>query len=59
MRDPIEIALNKREREQERWLQSLPVCSLCGEHIQDETYCNLPTIGNVCNECLRNNTVYQ
>lgn len=39
------------DREQEKRLQSRPVCDVCGEHIQDEY---LFEIGSdyVCEECL-------
>ena len=33
--DPLDD-FARREREQEAWLQSRPVCAYCKEHIQDE-----------------------
>ena len=44
------------EAEQERWLESLPTCTLCGEPIQQETavYIN----GHYyCDDCLEENRV--
>lgn len=41
------------EAEQEKWLQSRPVCEYCGEHIQDEHYYYIDKI--VCEECLNEN----
>ena len=48
--DPIRD-FEKHDAEQERWLQSRPVCSECGEHIQDEELFDID--GDlVCEECL-------
>ena len=48
--DPIRD-FEKHDAEQERWLQSRPVCSECGEHIQDEDLFDID--GDlVCEECL-------
>lgn len=41
----------KHDAEQERWLQSRPVCCECGEHIQDEDLFDID--GDlVCEDCL-------
>ena len=34
--DPIRD-FEKHDAEQNRWLEKMPVCADCGEHIQDET----------------------
>ena len=50
LRDPVDASLSIREIEEERYLESLPVCDCCGEPIQsDITY----VIGgeNFCEEC--------
>ena len=40
----------RREREQEEWLKSRPVCDECGEPIQDEGYYKFE--GDIyCEEC--------
>ena len=48
--DPLED-FNRLDREQAEYLESLPVCSICGEPIQDE---HLYLINDefVCPECL-------
>ena len=44
-------AWERHDAEQEKWLQSRPVCSECGEHIQDEHLFDID--GDlVCEECL-------
>ncbi len=41
----------RHDAEQERWLQSRPVCEVCGEHIQEEHLYDID--GDlVCEECL-------
>lgn len=45
------------EQEQERWLQSRPVCDCCGEHIQDESYHQI--MGEkICDRCLDGMIIY-
>ena len=44
--------LQKREREQEAWLNSRPVCDVCGEPIQDE-YFYKPEDEIMCESCFR------
>lgn len=51
MRDPVEEALDKREREEDEWLKSRPVCDICEQHIQEESYHNFNGI-KICDECL-------
>ena len=41
----------QHDDEQERWLQSLPYCSECGEHIQSE-YCYEINDEIICEECM-------
>lgn len=36
MRDPIDIALDERDREEWKWEQSRPVCKRCKDHILDD-----------------------
>lgn len=40
-----------RERRQQKWLDSLPKCGICGEPIQDE-HCYLINDEFVCPVCL-------
>jgi formylmethanofuran dehydrogenase subunit E len=42
------------QAEQDRLLDSLPVCNCCNEPIQDE-YCYEIDSGLVCEECLKDN----
>lgn len=49
--DALERALAEREREEYRFEQACPVCSKCGETIQDEYYYDIN--GDIyCEECL-------
>lgn len=45
-----EQQLVQREREQERWLNSRPVCDVCGEPIQDD-YFYKPEDEIMCESC--------
>lgn len=45
-----EQQLAQREREQERWLNSRPVCGVCGEPIQDD-YFYKPEDEIMCEAC--------
>ena len=45
------------DREQEEWLRSRPVCSQCGERIQDEA-CHLVNDKYICNRCLDDSVVF-
>ena len=49
--DPI-ADFNRHSREQEEWLDSRPVCSECGHHIQDE-YCYEINDEYICEDCLK------
>jgi formylmethanofuran dehydrogenase subunit E len=49
--DPIRD-FERRDREQQRWLNRRPRCSCCGHHIQDEN-CYLINDEFVCPECLK------
>ena len=49
--DPVRDAERKMQDEDE-WLKSLPVCSYCGQHIQDDEYYEIDE-EKVCEECLR------
>ena len=45
------------ERDKENWLKSRPICSCCGEHIQDEEAYDID--GQLyCPECIRQRKVY-
>ncbi len=48
--DPLDD-FDRHDREQQKWLDSCPVCEICGEHIQDE---HLYLINDefVCPDCL-------
>lgn len=48
--DPVADAY-RRDKEQEEWLESRPVCKCCGEHIQTEFYYELPD-GLWCEDCI-------
>lgn len=53
MRDPVIEALDRREAEEQRWLDSLPKCCDCGEPIQDDYLYDI--CGDIyCEECIRN-----
>ena len=45
-----EQEFDRREREQEEWLNSRPVCDMCGDHIQDEGYYAIDGY-NICEDC--------
>lgn len=47
-------AFCSHEAEQERWLQSLPFCSECGERIQDEK-CFEINDELICPGCMKEN----
>ncbi len=45
------LDFERREAEQERWLQSRPTCCQCGEHIQEERAVRIN--GDwYCDECI-------
>lgn len=48
--DPMDH-FNRRDAEEARWLRSRPVCDICGEPIQDESYHDLNG-KKVCSDCL-------
>ncbi len=41
----------RREAEQERWLESRPICCRCREHIQDEPVVDAETGEEFCPDC--------
>ena len=41
----------EHDRQAEKWLENLPVCSICGEHIQDEEYYDLGEV-IICESCM-------
>lgn len=43
----------QHEAEQEAWLEKRPKCSVCGEHIQDDTLYDIDG-GLYCERCLNN-----
>ena len=48
--DPVSD-FERHDAQQEKWLQSRPVCEVCGDHIQDEHLYDID--GDlVCEECL-------
>lgn len=51
--DPI-ADFNRHDREQARWLDSLPKCSICGDPIQQEMAFEKDGFW-ICNECYENN----
>ena len=45
------------ERDKENWLKSRPICSCCGEHIQDEEAYDID--GQLyCPECISDRRVF-
>ena len=48
--DP-EDDFDRLDREQAKWLESLPKCGICGEPIQDDHYYQINS-DNVCPQCL-------
>ena len=49
--DPIRD-FERHDAEQEEWLERLPVCDDCGEHIQDEHYYDINGF-KICPDCLK------
>ena len=47
------IELERQQQEEADWLANLPVCSNCGEPIQDEHYYVIND-ENICPECMNN-----
>ena len=43
---------DRYDRDREGWLSSRPICSVCGEYIQDDT-CYEFDVDLVCQDCLR------
>lgn len=54
--DPV-IDYIHHEMEMERKLHRLPVCSICGEHIQDVTALLLDGEW-ICDRCVKDNTTW-
>lgn len=50
--DPI-ADFNRWDAEQQEWIEKRPVCSICGEHIQDDYY-YLINDEIICPDCLEN-----
>lgn len=51
MMDYIEAMIVERELEEDRYLEGLPTCEICGEKIQDEYYYDINnTI--MCESCM-------
>lgn len=48
--DPI-ADFHRHDREQQKWLDSLPVCDICDDPIQDEKYFHKDG-ENICLACL-------
>jgi formylmethanofuran dehydrogenase subunit E len=44
-------AFSSHQAELDNWLEKRPVCSICGEHIQDEE-CYLVNDEYICIECM-------
>lgn len=56
MRDAYDDFI-RHDAEQEEWLESRPVCDICGEPIQDEAYHYI--FGHpVCDRCLDDTIVF-
>ena len=51
MREPVFEAVDRREREQEKWLEARPVCDVCEEHIQEDHCFNIGGT-RICPNCL-------
>jgi len=43
----------RHERQQQKWLERLPVCDICDEPIQDDHY-YLINGDNICPDCMEN-----
>ena len=54
--DPVRDAA-RYDAERNEWLESRPVCTICGEHIQEESALSLNNEW-ICDECVRENTFY-
>jgi hypothetical protein len=46
----------EHDRKAEEWLESRPVCSICGKHIQDDHALYLDDW--ICSDCVEENTRY-
>lgn len=58
MYDVVMHAVDMREIQQDRWLKSRPICSICGEHIQDESMLHFRFKGfdiQMCDTCISDN----
>lgn len=51
--DPV-ADFEAHDREQTDWLNSLPECSICGDHIQQERAFHKDGFW-ICDECIENN----
>ena len=51
--DPI-ADFNRHDAKQTKWLNSLPECSICGKHIQQETAFHKDGFW-ICHECYEDN----
>ena len=49
--DPIRDA-ELTQLDQERWLESRPVCDCCGEPIQDDYYFYMGEGERICEDCM-------
>lgn len=46
----------QKEKQEQSWLNQLPICSVCDDPIQDETYVNIQGM-LICNGCVGDYTV--
>ena len=53
--DVATTEFNRVEDEKQKWLESRPICSICGERIQ-ETSALLLDGEWICDKCVRENT---
>lgn len=51
--DDPESDFLRHDWEQEEWLESRPLCEVCGERIQDETAFYLDQFGWICEDCIK------
>lgn len=59
MVDPIDDAVRYHDADEARYLERLPVCDICEEPIQDETFFLHPLTGEkICPYCLEEHKQY-
>lgn len=57
MYDPVEASFNAQDAERYRWEMSRPICDICGEPIQEDTFF-LVEEKKICESCMKDCSVY-